>query len=144
VISVSARVQYACLAVLELAKHAGSPRPTRIEEIAAEQGIPKQFLVHILLKLKQKGILASARGVGGGYALAKAPSGITVGDVVRAVEPTLTTPETKSNAQIKPDEANAVFFSLWRKVEQQAVDVLDKVTFDELLHRLTNTPEYII
>ena len=143
-ISVSARVQYACLAVLELAKHAGSPRPTRIEEIAAEQGIPKQFLVHILLQLKQKGILASARGVGGGYALAKAPSGITVGDVVRAVEPTLTTPETKSNAQIKPDEANAVFFSLWRKVEQQAVDVLDKVTFDELLHRLTNTPEYII
>ena len=143
-ISVSARVQYACLAVLELAKHAGSPRPTRIEEIAAEQGIPKQFLVHILLQLKQKGILASARGVGGGYALAKAPSEITVGDVVRAVEPTLTTPETKSNAQIEPDEANAVFFSLWRKVEQQAVDVLDKVTFDELLHRLTNTPEYII
>ena len=143
-ISVSARVQYACLAVLELAKHAGSPRPTRIEEIAAEQGIPKQFLVHILLQLKQKGILASARGVGGGYALAKAPSGITVGDVVRAVEPTLTTPETKSNAQIKPDEANAVFFSLWRKVEQQAVDVLDKVTFDEVLHRLTNTPENII
>ena len=143
-ISVSARVQYACLAVLELAKRVGSPRPTRIDEVATEQGIPKQFLVHILLQLKQKGILASARGVGGGYSLAKAPSEITVGDVVRAVEATLTTPQTKSNVRVEDTQANAVFHSLWREVEQQAVAVLDSVTFDQLLHRLTNTPEYII
>jgi Rrf2 family protein len=144
VISVSARVQYACLAVLELAKHTDRPRPTRIDEIATEQGIPKQFLVHILLQLKQKGILSSARGVGGGYALAKTPQEITVGDVIRAVESTLTTPETRSGPQTESSGANALFFSLWKRVEQQAVGVLDTVTFDQLLHQLTNTPEYVI
>ncbi|MBN1918516.1 MAG: Rrf2 family transcriptional regulator [Verrucomicrobia bacterium] len=143
-ITISARVQYACLAVLELAKHTGSPRPTRIEEIATEQGIPKQFLVHILLQMKQKGILASVRGVGGGYALAKPPSEITVGDVVRAVGSTLTTLEGRSSGRAGENKANAVFFSLWRKVEQEAIGVLDKVRFDELLRGQANSPEYVI
>jgi Rrf2 family protein len=144
VISISARVQYACLAVIELARRAGSPRPTRIDEIASEQGIPKQFLVHILLQLKQKGILSSSRGVGGGYALAKSPSEITVADVVRAVEPTLTSPETKSNNHLDRSESNAVFNRLWRDVEREAVNVIERVTFDELLERVSGSPEYVI
>lgn len=143
-ISISARVQYACLAVLELAKRNGTPRPTRIDEIASEQGIPKQFLVHILLQMKQKGILVSSRGVGGGYGLAKNPSEITVADVVRAVEPTLTSPETKSNSSMGHNENNASFNALWKDVEREAMAVIERVTFDELVERANHSPEYVI
>jgi Rrf2 family protein len=144
VITISFRVQYACLAVLELARRRASPRPTRIDEIASEQGIPKQFLVHILLQLKREGILASTRGVGGGYTLAKHPSEVTVGDVVRAVEPTLTSPETRSNSRAGGNPSDAALFSLWRDVEREAVQVIDGVTFADLLERTSRSPEYVI
>jgi len=130
--------------VLELAKRNANPRPTRIDEIASEQGMPKQFLVHILLQLKQKGILVSARGVGGGYGLAKSPSEITVADVVRAVEPTLTSPETKSNSSLELSEGNALFNALWKDVEREAIAVIERVTFDELAERVNGSPEYVI
>ena len=121
-----------------------STRPTRIDEIASEQGIPKQFLVHILLQLKREGILASTRGVGGGYALAKSPSEVSVGDVVRAVEPTLTSPETRSNNRAGGSQNDETLFSLWRDVEKEAVQVIDSVTFAELLERTSRSPEYVI
>ena len=130
--------------MLELAKRNGNPRPTRIDEIASEQGMPKQFLVHILLQLKQKGILVSARGVGGGYGLAKSPSEITVADVVRAVEPTLTSPETKSNSSLELSEGNASFNALWKDVEREAIAVIERITFDGLVERMNGSPEYVI
>lgn len=57
-----------------------------IAEIAQAEGIPKKFLEAILLILKNSGMLSSRKGPGGGYSLAKSPSAITVGAVVRAFE----------------------------------------------------------
>jgi len=141
VITISARVQYACLAALELARRAGNGKPTRIDEIAKAQNIPKQFLVHILLQLKQDGLLRSMRGVGGGYALARNASTITVGDVVRAVEPTLALPEPRTGSRDETAEGDSVLFSLWRDVERQALGVIEAMTIDDLLKRTSQTPE---
>lgn len=143
-ISISSRVQYACLAVWELAKKAKSIRPTKIDEIASEQNIPKQFLVHILLQLKREGILGSTRGVGGGYRMSKSPAEVTVGDVVRAVEPTLISPETRPNNRSGNAKTNAILFALWKEVEQEATSVIDRVTFEDLLQRVSGPPEYEI
>ena len=143
-ISISSRVQYACLAVLALAKRRGSARPTKIEQIASEQNIPKQFLVHILLQLKRDGILGSTRGVGGGYYMSKDPSEVTVGDIVRAVEPTLSSPQTRSSGRRGSGESNEVLFALWKEVEKQAVSAIDRVTIDELTDRISGSPEYVI
>ena len=140
-ITISARVQYACLAAIELARRSGKGRPTRIDEIAEAQRIPKQFLVHILLQLKRGGILRSTRGVGGGYALARSASTITVGDVVRAVEPTLALPEPKTGSRDETAGGDSVLFSLWRDVERQALGVIEAMTIDELLRRTSEATE---
>jgi Rrf2 family protein len=141
VITISARVQYACLAAMELARRSGNGRPTRIDEIAEAQRIPKQFLVHILLQLKRDGILHSTRGVGGGYALARSPSTITVGDLVRAVEPTLALPEPKAGSRDETAGSDSVLFSLWRDVERQALGVIETMTVDDLLKRTDEAAE---
>ena len=140
-ITISARVQYACLAAIELARRAGNGRPTRIDEIAEAQRIPKQFLVHILLQLKRDGVLRSTRGVGGGYSLARSPSTITVGDVVRAVEPTLALPEPKTGSRDETAQGDSVLFALWRDVERQALGVIEAMTIDELLKRTNEAAE---
>ena len=57
-----------------------------IAELAVAENIPKKFLEAILLTLKSQGILASRKGPGGGYWLAKAPSAITIGSIIRSFE----------------------------------------------------------
>jgi Rrf2 family protein len=59
--------------------------------LARTQDIPLSFLQGILLDLRRAGLLHSHRGIEGGYALAKPPGEITVGDVLRAMSGSLTT-----------------------------------------------------
>jgi Rrf2 family protein len=61
-------------------------RPLLIAEIAEAKNLPKKFLELILLELKHHGILHSKRGKHGVYVLARDPSDITFGEVVRIID----------------------------------------------------------
>ncbi len=84
--NLSAKTEYACLAMLELAQHFEAARPVQLRLIAERHGIPSPFLVQILQDLKRAGLVASTRGAGGGYQLAVAPQEITLADVLDGVE----------------------------------------------------------
>ncbi len=78
-------VEYALRAIVHLAQEAPNSRTTA--QIAEATRVPKDYLSKILQGLAKKGIVETQRGVGGGIALAKAPSELTILDVVNAVEP---------------------------------------------------------
>lgn len=84
----SAKAEYACLAMLELAARHGDPRPVRLADIAERHGISPSFLVQILIQLTKAGLVASTRGASGGYQLAKPPADVTLADVFTVVEGT--------------------------------------------------------
>jgi Rrf2 family transcriptional regulator, cysteine metabolism repressor len=75
---ISARVSYACYALLELSMHWPEDNPVQIHQIAKKQSIPIKYLILILLQLKQLGLIRSIRGKKGGYLLARAPNTITL------------------------------------------------------------------
>ena len=81
----SIKVHYGLKAVVELALHYESGG-MQIADVAKSQGIPVRFLEQILLILKKRGILASSRGVNGGYSLLKHPSEISLLDIVEALD----------------------------------------------------------
>ena len=79
---VSKKTDYALRALFTLVEHYnGTPIPIR--ELARRNDIPKRFLEQIMLALKAKGWVESLAGMRGGYVLAKNPSKITMGEVVR-------------------------------------------------------------
>lgn len=85
---VSARVDYGTRAMVELAA-AWDTNPqhlTKGDHLAQAQGIPAKFLEGILRQLRQAGLVASQRGAEGGYRLDRAPSDITIADIVRALD----------------------------------------------------------
>src|SRR6185295_1639592 len=82
----SAKTEYACLAMLELAKEHDSGEPVQLRRIAEEHGIPSRSLVQILLQLKGASLVMSTRGAAGGYRLARSPEEITLADVVEVIE----------------------------------------------------------
>ncbi len=82
----SAKAQYACVAMLELACNHGETNPVHLKDIAADHGISQRFLVQILLQLKGAGLVDSTRGASGGYLLAKKPTEISLADVIHAID----------------------------------------------------------
>lgn len=69
-----------------LAVMARGKKSWSIQELCAHEKIPVKFLEQILLSLRNSGVLASRRGVGGGYSLVKPAAETTVGEVVRALD----------------------------------------------------------
>ena len=82
---ISQKAKYALRALVALVK-AGPGVSLMISDIARDQAIPKKFLEQILLELKRAGILLSKRGRLGGYALLRAPSEVTFGEVLRLID----------------------------------------------------------
>jgi len=78
----SRKAKYAIKALLALADRDGE-EPMRIADLARAEQIPPKFLELILLGLKNNGILQSRKGKGGGYLLARDPSKIYLGQIVR-------------------------------------------------------------
>jgi len=84
---ITQKMKYALKALIVLAaERAGEGRPLRIEEIATQSGTPKRFLEHILLEVRNAGFIASVRGRHGGYALIKAPTEVSLSELMRLID----------------------------------------------------------
>ena len=85
---ITQKMKYALKALLVLADEAqsGKPTPLTIEQIAKRSGAPKRFLEHILLEIRNAGVIASIRGRSGGYVLAKKPSEVSLSELLRTID----------------------------------------------------------
>ncbi|CAF0694041.1 RrF2 family transcriptional regulator [Candidatus Methylacidithermus pantelleriae] len=79
---ISRKTDYALRALFTLVEYYGRG-PIPIRELARRNDVPKRFLEHIMLDLKEKGWVESLPGKRGGYFLAKPPNKITMGEIVR-------------------------------------------------------------
>lgn len=130
---VSAKTEYACIAMLELAARYGSGEPVRIRDIAEEHDIPSRFLVQILLQLKGAGFVASTRGAAGGYQLLVPPDEVSLRDVMVVIEGS---PEAALTSSAAPTSSAAkTLLQVWREVTAVEQQMLEDITFAELVTR---------
>ncbi len=141
--NLSARTQYACHAVLELALQFESGQPVQLRKIADSHAIPSRFLVQILQQLKAAGLVASVRGAAGGYRLAKPPGETSLGEVVALVEGANAT-RSASTAAVSP--VARVLQDKWREVATTEARILDSTTFAQLAEQVQDAtdPMYYI
>ena len=129
---ISAKAEYACLAMLELAGRHGDPRPVRLADVADKHGIPGRFLVQILLQLKNAGLVASTRGAAGGYQLARPPADITLADVLGVIDRTdQPTAKPKNRGEVSP--LAATLHSVWDRIAAARGRILQTTTLAELV-----------
>lgn len=136
--NVSARTEYACLALLQLAASYGTGEPVRVGTIAEKQGIPPRFLVQILLQLKGARLVASTRGAAGGYHLLKDPADITLADLMHVMEGSDS--EIRRNSS-QDTEQSRVLLGVWNDVAGVQQEMLENTTFQDLLDRCTGAAE---
>ncbi len=137
--SLSRKGRYALRALFALAGNVGTG-PMLIADLAERESIPRKFLEAILLELKNAGILYSKKGKGGGYALAKSPTEIVVGDVIRTVDgPLAPIPCVSERAYARceecADEATCGTRLVMKQVRDAIAQILDNTTLASALEQ---------
>lgn len=136
----SKKTKYGLRAILLLAREYGKG-PLLIAEVAAREGIPKKFLELILLELKNKGLLQSKKGKGGGYFLGKMPETVTFGQVIRALEgPLAPVPCVSQTAYMKceecSDELTCGIRIVMKQVRDATTKIVDTTTLAQVLRQV--------
>lgn len=126
----SVKSDYAARAVLWLAQHHPEGAARTVEEMASAQGIPRNYLVQILIALKSAQIVKSLRGKEGGYLLARAPAEITFGDVLRCVHGQIFDSPGLNDPQNPPELRQA-----WSRLRAAVNQSADSITFQFLLEQ---------
>jgi Rrf2 family protein len=128
---ITAKADYAVRAALELAA-SDDGEPIKGERLSEAQGIPLQFLEHILLELKHARIIRTKRGVHGGYWLARPPREITLADVIRAVEGPLANIQDSAPEDTSYPGPAEPLRDVWIAVRANLRAVLESVTLADL------------
>jgi Rrf2 family protein len=136
---VSAKAEYACVAMLELAANQDNPQPVRVKAIADAHGIPLRFLVQILLQLKGAGLVASTRGAAGGYHLTRSPEAISLADVINVIDrPSSARPDPAAQS---PSTAVRAVRTVWQDIQAEEQRMLEEITLADLVRQTQKTQE---
>jgi Rrf2 family protein len=111
--------------------------PVLIADLADRERIPRKFLEAILLELKNAGVLKSKKGKGGGYALARSPEQITMGQVIRIIDgPLAPLPCASERAYVKCeeciDDATCGTRQVMKQVRDAVAGILDSTTLADV------------
>ena len=130
------KAHYATVAMLALAQQFANGQPVTARAIADEHDIPAQFLVQILQQLRAAGMITSTRGSAGGFRLERAPSTISVADIVDAVCPSAASPAVPSTSAL-----NRVARAIWDELGLIEHQHLSALKLDQLCDRVEATAE---
>ena len=138
----SKKTRYGIQSALYLAKKYGQGA-VLISELATNERIPQKFLESILLELKNKGILQSKKGKGGGYALARDPEKITLGEVIRTLEGPLAPVSCVSHTAYSKceeclDENTCGIRMVMKDVRDAMANILDNTTLKDVIRKVEN------
>ena len=140
--TLSRKCKYALRALYALNTAYGKG-PVLISQLAAEQQIPRKFLEVILWELKQRQIVESKTGKGGGYQLAVPPAQIRIGNVIRIIDGPLAPLPCASETAYRRceecvDESLCGTRILMRQVRDAMAEILDKTTLADICKRVND------
>lgn len=104
-----------------------------LSDIASRQHVSESYLSKVFQKLTRAGLTRAMRGKRGGYTLARPPAQISLGDVVRAMDPEPPMYQCLARERCCEALANCLLLRVFAEAERHMYAVLDRVTLADLL-----------
>jgi Rrf2 family iron-sulfur cluster assembly transcriptional regulator len=127
--------RYAVTAMLDLALHRDQG-PINLADVSARQNISLAYLEQLFARLRRQGLVASARGPGGGYLLGRDPVDISVSDVIQAVDESVDATRCGGQKNCQGQE-RCLTHDLWEELSQQITGFLSGISLADLVQRRT-------
>lgn len=125
--------RYAVTAMLDLAIH-GAKGPVCLGDIAARQDISLAYLEQLFTRLRKQGLVGSTRGPGGGYRLGREADGISIADIVAAVDEPLDSTRCSGDRNCQRGE-RCLTHQLWEDLSKHIFGFLDGLSLADLAAR---------
>lgn len=130
---ISTKGKYGLRAMIDLAQYS-EQEAVSISSIAQRQKISESYLEQLVAKLRKAGLVVSIRGAAGGYRLARPAAGISVGDVLRALEgdvrAVICTAQTEEGCE---GEELCVTKYVWQRINESIEKTVDEMMLDQLV-----------
>lgn len=143
---ISTKGRYALRMLLDLAEHRENGF-IALKELAERQEISKKYLEQIIPMLTKGNVLRTSRGTMGGYMLARAPEKITVGEVLRLTEGSLSPVACVDEDPIECARcADCPTLPVWQGLARVISEYLDSITLQDILdqQRSRVSNDYVI
>ena len=127
---ISTKGRYGIRLMLSLALHYDKGT-LALKSIAREQDISEKYLEQIINPLTKSGLVKSYRGAQGGYILTREPKDITIGEVLRILEGSLSPVDCVDNPMC-PNSDTCVSLSIWKKMKEALDDVVDNISLADM------------
>jgi Rrf2 family protein len=135
----SKKADYALIAMKHLAVRPDAASASA-REIAEQYDIPVELMAKVLQRLARRGLVTSHQGTRGGYRLAKAPSIISVADIIQAIDGPLTVTACSTDAENCDQYAKcSVRDPLWR-IRERIVMALAACSLQEVSTDVPDMP----
>jgi Rrf2 family iron-sulfur cluster assembly transcriptional regulator len=140
--------RFAVTAMIDLALRQDKG-PVTLSAISQRQEISLSYLEQLFGKLRRHEIVESVRGPGGGYTLARKAEGITVADIIIAVDEPLDATQCggKENCQGAAEHGSrCMTHDLWATLNAKMVEYLDSVSLKDLVdqQKQKNTEQKVV
>jgi Rrf2 family transcriptional regulator, iron-sulfur cluster assembly transcription factor len=122
--------RFAVTAMVDLAMRGGRG-PVTLAAISERQKISLSYLEQLFGKLRKSDVVASVRGPGGGYCLARPAVKITIADIIVAVDEPLDATQCAGMGNCH-DEGQCVTHDLWMGLNDAIYGYLAGVTLQQL------------
>lgn len=115
---------------------------TKINQVAARQGISDKYLEQIVTILHRAGYVRSIRGAQGGYMLTKKPEEYTVGMILRQTEGSLSPVSCLDDDVNQCERAGlCATLAVWQQLKDAIDQVVDSVTLADLIEEQKRKPD---
>ena len=127
----TAKGRYAVTAMLDLAVHEHED-PISLADISERQGISLSYLEQLFAKLRRNHLVASVRGPGGGYRLAKASSDICVAEIIDSVDENVDATRCGGRSDCQHGEI-CLTHELWTDLSEQIHQFLSSIDLASII-----------
>ena len=133
---ISTKGKYSVRALLDIAQHSNGS-PVSLGAISKREGISLLFLEQLFQQLRKGDIVKSVRGPHGGYILARDSSEITIGDIVRLIEPPLYSHSCFKNESAENCRIGETCLggAIWKQLAEHIDTFLDSITVADLANK---------
>ena len=141
---ISTKGRYALRLMIDLAQHSNGEKLVSLHDISERQGISTKYLEQIVSALNKSGLIRSVRGAQGGYSLIRQPDQYSAGDILRAVEGSLSCVaclETDENFCSRAEICKTLDF--YKGLNSVINEYVDQFTLEDFM-KIKDSGDYVI
>ncbi len=128
---ITTRGRYAVMALVSLAASSRG-NPVSLKNIARQEEIPEAYLQQLFSRLRRRNLVKSIRGPGGGFLLARHPSRIMIGEIIRTSEGRDATIGCRRSGRTCGRIERCKTQGMWDALESRMEEFLDSISIEDL------------